>query len=708
MKVSKVCFLSLLIACLSIPIAAQIDRTNGRLRIIAGGGVAGAGLNGLALDVPLEGPTGVAFGSDGAVYVAEFQGGRVRRIDSSGRMTTITGGGHLLNGETGPALFSSIMGPASLLFDKKENLYIAEQLGNRVRRINKRGIISTIAGNGTPGPTTDGVKAVDTAVNGPNGLVFGQNGDLYVSEFLGNRVRKIDRDGIITTVAGTGKIGSSGDGGPATQARLSGPTGLAIDSKGNLYVGEIIGNRVRRIDTSGTITTVVENIIGPSALAFDRDGSLLIAEHFDERIRRLDTAGNLTTIMQTDVYGLTFDPENNIHIAQITAGRVAKLEPVIQTADVGGEAYALRYTAGVAASPVAGPKPGRGVSLKMPAGLTHDEAGNLYIAEITGGRVQRVDSQGVITTFAGTGRRGFSGDGGPAINAELDGPGTLGFDGEGNLYVVEILGNRVRQINRDGIIRTIAGTGVAGFSGDGGPAINAQFNHVHWGGVDRTTGAIYLVDTLNHRIRQIDRNGIITTVGGNGQAVSAGDGGPLARASFNRPEQLAIDNEGNWYISEGAGHRIRKVNKQGIISTVAGTGKAGYSGNGKIGTRAKLNGPTGLAIGNKGHLYIADSFNSVVRRLDPDGRIWLVFGTPGQRGLAEGSADKTLLVSPWGLSVRKKPVATDGTRFDALEEGEEEEVNLADVCPGAVVEGDGGTVTGGGTVVIAPKKKRQR
>lgn len=703
MKVLKICFLTLLIACLSIPLAAQVDRKNGKLKIIAGGGVPGAGVNGLALEVPLEGPTGVALGSDGSMYVSEFQGGRVRKVDASGRITTITGGGTLINGETGPALFSSIMGPASLIFDKKGNLYIAEQLGNRVRRINKKGIISTIAGNGTQKPTRDGVKATDTAVNGPNGLVFDQQGNLYVSEFLGNRIRKISPNGTITTIAGTGKIGSTGDGGLAIEAQLSGPTGLTVDSNGNLYVGEIIGNRVRRIDTSGVISTVVENIVGPSALAFDRDGSLLIAEHFNERISKLDTSGNLTTVMRTDVYGLILDQENNIHIAQITAGRVARLEHVIQPTAVGDSAFALHYTAGTEARTNQDNKPGRDVTLKMPAGIVYDNAGNLYIAEILGGRVRKVDPQGVITTFAGTGRRGFSGDGGLAIDAELDGPGTLGFDGDGNLYVVEILGNRVRQIDRNGIIRTIAGTGVEGFGGDGGAAINAQFNHVHWGGFDRTTGAIYLVDTLNHRIRQIDRNGIITTIAGTGRAVSAGDGGPLSKASFNRPEQMAIDNEGNWYISEGAGNRIRKVNKQGIISTVAGTGKAGYSGNGRIATRAKLNGPTGLAIGNNGHLYIADSFNSVVRRLDPDGRIWLVLGTPGRRGLTEGSAKNTLLVSPWGLAIRKQTISGG---FDAAEEGSgDDTLTLADVCPAAVAEAEEGRTPD--PIVVNPSKKRR-
>jgi sugar lactone lactonase YvrE len=674
--------MSLLILSLGLPIQAQITRDT-HVRIVAGGGVNGAGVEGLALNVPLEGPTGVTLGPDGSVYVSEFQGGRVRKIDPTGKMTTVTGSGNvLLNGETGPALLSGIMGPAALIFDKKGNLYIAEQLGNRVRKINKKGEISTFAGTGQTDPVRDGVQATQSAVNGPNGLAFDQNGNLFVSEFLGNRIRKITPDGIITTVGGTGKVKSTGDGGPATKAGIYGPTGITFDSRGNLYIAEIIGNRVRQISPDGTISTLADKINGPSSLAFDREGNLLIAEHFGERLLRREPNGTISTLINTDVYGLAVDPDNTIRVAQITVGRVGRVERQAATSSApGAQLFALIFDAGVARKVEENDRPGTQVTLKMPAGVTYDTAGNLYIAEITGNRIRRVDASGIITTVAGTGKRGFSGDGGPATSAELDGPGTIGFDLAGNLYIVEIIGNRVRKVDTQGNITTIAGNGQAGFAGDGGPAIDAQFNHAHWGAVNKQTGAIYIVDTLNHRIRQIDSEGIITTVAGTGVAASKGDGGTALEASFNRPENLAIDFEGNWFISEGAGHRIRKISAQGVVSTVAGTGKAGYSGDGRIATKAKLNGPTGLAISDTGVLYIADTFNSVIRRLDRDGRIHLLLGTPGLRGVRMGPANQSLFVSPWGLALKKANTSVNGVR---LAVDSSDQVTSADACPAVV------------------------
>lgn len=655
MNVLKLSLLTIFVAFLGIPLNAQSIKYSSKL--IAGGSPAGAGENGPALRIPLEDPTGLTFGPDGALYLSEFQGGRVRRVDSAGNMTTIAGGGNVTTGEKGPALQAALMGPATIAFDREGNLYIAEQLGNRVRKVNRKGIITTIAGDGTGKWVRDGVPATQSSLVAPNGLAFDKQGNLYVSEFMGQRVRKISPNGTITTVAGNGKTASTGDGGPAINASLNAPTGLAIDSDGNLFVAEIIGYKVRKIDTAGIISTVADNMNGPSGLAIDPQGNLWIAEHFAMNLRKLDTRGTLTTLPQKiDAYNLAFDSAANLHASQEQVGVISRVNTGTEIS--GQSVSGLVVVAGTPQSPAT-----TGVAdqtaLKMPAGIARDSQGNVYIAEIMGNRIRKVDAQGLMTTFAGTGNRGFSGDGGPATSADLEGPGSVGFDDKGNMYIVEIVGNRVRRVDSSGVIQTIAGTGETGFGGDGGPAINAKFNHLHWGGYDKRTGSIYVVDTLNYRIRQIDSQGIVTTIAGNGQPVSAGDGGLLKNASFARPEQIGFDSAGNWYITDSVANVIRKVDAQtGIISRFAGNGKKGYSGEGKSALKARLWGPTGIAVASEGTIYFTDIMNDAVRRIDPNGKIWYVAGNPPRKSF-DLSLQKTKLVAPWGIVVNETISASD-------------------------------------------------
>jgi len=683
-KIAKLSFLTIVVAALAVPLGAQSIKYNATL--IAGGSPPGAGVNGSALNIPLEGPTGVTFGSDGTLYFAEFQGGRVRKVDASGNMTTIAGGGtKLLSGEKGHALDSVLMGPATILFDGRGNLFIAEQLGNRIRKVNKKGTITTIAGNGDIGPVRDCVAATQSAVFGPNGLAFDSHGNLFVSEFMGNRIRKISPDGIITTVAGTGKAGSDGDGGPALSASLNAPTGLAIDADGNVFVAEIIGYKVRKIDTAGNISTVIDNMNGPTGLAFDQAGSLWIAEHFAMNLRKLDKSGQMSIVQQRlDAYSLAFDRNGALHASQEMVGVISRVDSAQGLSGQGATAPGVTLEAGTPQTPATTGVANQ-TALKMPAGVARDSQGNTYIAEVMGNRIRRVDAQGMMTTVAGTGRRGFSGDGGPAVNADLDGPGSLGFDDQGNMYIVEIIGNRVRKVDPNGTIQTIAGTGDTGFAGDGGPALNAKFNHLHWGAFDKRTGLIYLVDTLNYRIRQIDRQGIITTIGGSGRAVSSGDGGLLKDASFARPEQLAIDSAGNWYITDSAANMIKKVDTRGIVSTFAGTGKKGYTGEGKPANKARLFGPTGIAVGSEGTVYFTDIFNDALRRVDPQGNIWYVAGNPPAGESYDLSSQPVKFVAPWGLAINSTPGDKSQSATPlVLPEG----VTVAEACAAAAASVD--------------------
>ncbi|MDA0745380.1 MAG: FG-GAP-like repeat-containing protein [bacterium] len=285
--------------------------------------------------------------------------------------------------------------------------------------------------------------------------------------------------------------------------------------------------------------------------------------------------------------------------------------------------------------------PATDLALNQPRGVAVDTAGNTYIADAFNNRIRRVDAQtGLITTVAGTGSAGFSGDGGPATEAQLSTPQSVAVDANGNLYIADSGNRRIRRVDAaTGTITTIAGTGILGFSGDGGPATDAQFGEIVALILD-SQNRLYVSDGLdgqgrgNNRVRRIDSaTGIVTTIAGSGDFSFGGDGGPATEAGMT-VEGIALDSEGNLYISDFNNLRIRRVDAQtGIVTTVAGIGpdifgEGGYEGDGGPATEARLNAPTGVAIDANGNLYIADTVNHRIRAVNSQtGIIVTVAGT---------------------------------------------------------------------------------
>jgi sugar lactone lactonase YvrE len=288
-----------------------------------------------------------------------------------------------------------------------------------------------------------------------------------------------------------------------------------------------------------------------------------------------------------------------------------------------------------------------------PSDVTLDAPGNMYISDAGfycsgpgGYTVRKVSPDGTITTVAGTGEVGYSGDGGPATKAKLNGAGAVAVDREGNLYISDGATYRIRKVDKDGIIHTIAGTGESGYSGDGGSATSAQLREPNNMTFD-ARGNLYLADYSS--VRKIDPSGTITTFAGTGQAGFSGDGGPATEAKLTALD-VALDGRGNMYITDTKNQRIRKVDKDGIIHTVAGSGKKGYSGDGGPATEAALNDPWGIAVDGEGNLFFGDHHNSVIRKVDSDGTIATVAGT-GETGFnrEKGPATKVWLNQPIDL-----------------------------------------------------------
>ena len=259
-------------------------------------------------------------------------------------------------------------------------------------------------------------------------------------------------------------------------------------------------------------------------------------------------------------------------------------------------------------------------ALYNPRGITIDQKEDLYIADFHSHRIRKLSSNGAISTVAGTGAAGYSGDGGPAIDAQLLNPTSVAYDRTGNLYLTDFGNHRVRKIDQDGKISTIAGTGTAGYSGDGGPAVNAEMNGPYSVAVD-WDGNLFIAEINNHLVRKVDTNGVISTIAGTGTAGFSGDGGPAAAAQLNTPFCADVDSNGIIYIADTANHRIRKLDLNGEISTFAGTGTAGFSGDNGPGANAMLNSPRWLTLSEADFLYIADTGNNRIRRMNSSGAI---------------------------------------------------------------------------------------
>ena len=575
-----------------------------------------------ALSASIGSPQDVATDAVGNVYFTSLN--CVFKVDQRGVLTRLAGTsrpGYL--GDGGPATNALLNGSSGVAVDSVGNVYIADYVDNLIRKVSTSGFIGTVVGTGTSGYTGDGGPAIDAQLYYPFGIAIDSGGNLYIADFGNYRIRKVTSRGIISTVAGNGVPGSSGDGGPATSAQLY-ALAVTVDSAGNLYIadhGDRYGgsDRVLKVSLAGIITTVAGNGLP----GFSGDGGPAIAAQL------------------SDPAGLAVDGGGNLYIADSSNGRIRKVTP----------SGIITTVAGNGASGYSGDGgPATDAQLNFPDGIAVDRTGNLYIADNGNNRIRKVTPGGIITTVAGNGSFRESGDGGPAAVAQLNSPDSLALDGAGNLYIADFDNNRVRKISPDGIIRTVAGNGTYGYSGDDGPATEAQLKNPE-GLAGDSAGNLYFADYYNNRIRKVSPSGIITTVAGNGTGGDSGDGGPAVNAQLSAPDAVAVDGTGNLYIADAS--RIRKVSPAGIITTVVGgAGPAHGPGDGGPAINAYLYMPGGIVVDNAGNIYIADSYLQRIRKVTADGIINTVAGngTLGYSGDG-GPATNAQLRRPSGMAL---------------------------------------------------------
>ena len=561
----------------------------------------GPGQGPTATAMALRSPRAVAVDAAGNVYIADTESQRVRRLSPGGALTVVAGSGVPgFSGDGGVATAAQLQDPNGVAVDGAGNVYIADTGNHRIRRVTPGGVISTVAGG-----TTD-------QLNTPFGVAVDGLGIVYIADSGNNRIRRLS-GGVLTTVAGTGGAGFGGDGGAATAALLWQPRGVAVDAAGNLYIADRWNRRIRRVTPGGIISTVA----GAGTMGFTGDGgSAVTAELGEPAAVAVDAAG---TIYIAD--------QSNQRIRRVVGGVISTL--------AGNGTPAYRGDGGPASS----------ASLYQPLGVCPGPGGTVYVADTSNFRVRVISAGGVISTLAGNGTPGWSGDGGLAVNAQLFGPVGLAMDGAGNLYIADGENHRVRRVAPDGRVTTVAGSGGILYSGDGGPATAATLYRPSSLAVD-AAGNLYIADTFNDRIRMVTPGGTITTVAGGG--TSPADGVAATAARLLLPSAIAVDGSGILYLAD-ASNRVRRVSG-GVITTVAGTGVYGTGGDGGSALAAQLAGPMGLAVDSAGNLYVADG--SRVRRFRPGGTITTLAGTlaPGSGGDG-GPATAAGLNFPTGLAV---------------------------------------------------------
>ncbi|MGD0089521.1 MAG: NHL repeat-containing protein [Planctomycetota bacterium] len=651
--------LGALSVCLSCAQATDIIQT------IAGGG----SLEGYKPDqanLLLGGSQGLAVNALGEVLVSDSGHHQVLKINpTTGLITVVAGNGTACYfGDGLPAYSAGLQNPGALLLDAQGNLYIADRGNFVIRKVDAlSGLISTVAGNGLstgqvvgPNPQGDGGQATLATFGALGGMALDSHGHIIVADSGNACVRLFTLGGTISTIAGMpGKSGYSGDGAAGSAVltvKFSNPTGVAVDKSDNIFIGDSGNRRVRRLDTTSTVITVVGDGTGGGA-GFGGDGGLATAAQ----------VGSLG--------GLTFDASGNLLISCVGAGRIRRVDPTGIIVTLAGNGGTVIGDLG----------PATGASLSSPRDVALDSTGNIFIYDSGHGRVRRVDkTTGFIDTVIGTGLLGFIGDRGPNQDGVLAGPQGADMDASGNLYIADTNDNAVRMVSPAGTITTLAGNGTTPGLGDGGPAYLGTLAGPTDVAVFGTT--LFICDNGNNAIRKVNlANGTISTY-----------------APISSPVALVVDAAGTLYVAHN--NQVDKVATDGTVTPYVGSSPknsaANPNGDGLQAANCRLNGPSGLFIGPSGELYIADTGHNLVRLISapPQSLTSTVAGggSPVYPSVGDGGpANQALLSSPMGVTLD-----STGTHLIISDTGNQR-IRAVDFTVGVSSSGNITTIAGTGT-----------
>jgi sugar lactone lactonase YvrE len=642
----------------------KVTVSTGKISTLAGTGTAGYNGEGTATSAELYGPTDVAVDRSGNVYIADKGNNRIRKVSGTTISTVVGNESQGYSGDGGAATSAELSNPNGFTLDSAGNYYVADTGNNRIRKVNAGTlIISTLTGNGTAADTGNNGPAVSAEINQPRGLGVNSANDLYIADTGNNLVREVVQNTYFATTA-VGGSSAVQDFFLKTTAAETIASITAQESQGSKQeysIGTITGCTIAGASNpSGTFCTVpitfkpaypgaryvpLTAVTGTGKVTFGLGGTgsgplVTMSPGTIATAAGNGTAGYsgngsaATTAKLSSPNAAVVDSAGNLYIADMSNNVVR--EVAASTGDI--STVAGNHTAGYSGDGSAATS----AELDEPSGVGVDSGGNLYIADKVNCRIRKVTvATANISAAAGNGTCGYGGDGGPATSAEIKAPSSdIAFDNAGNWYFADSGNNRVREVNASsGLISTVAGNGTAGYTGDGSAATSAELDNPAGVALD-SAGNLYIADDGNNVIRKVTvSTGNIATVAGDHTAGYSGDGSAATSAELDEPGGVAVDAATNLYIADQGNNRIRVVNAvSGKISTIAGNGTAGYSGDSGAATSAELKGPTDISLDSAGNLVIADAGNNVVRKVTAGGA-QLTFPTATSIGNTDAADD---------------------------------------------------------------------
>jgi hypothetical protein len=622
-------------------------------------------------------PSGVAVDSAGTVYVADTYNNTIRKVTSGGVVTTLAGSPGQPGSVDGIGSAALFNGPRGVAVDNAGTVYVADSGNSTIRKVTSSGVVTTLAGNPGQSGSADGSGGTAQFYY-PYGVAVDGAGNVYVADLDNECIRKITSAGAVTTLAGTAirqaltggvviSVTGSADG-IGGAAQFYSPSGVAVDGAGSVYVADSGNCTIRKVSISGVVTTMAGSpgqsgnadgsggsarFNSPGGVAVDSNGNVYVADSGNCSLRKVTAAGMVTTLAgsagqpgSADAagsaarfdfpYGVAVDQAGSVYVADTFNNTVRKISSIGMVTTLAGSAGQAGSTDGV----------GETAQFYSPSGVAVDEAGNIYVADFGNSTIRKVTGAGVVTTLAGSAGQSGSADGTGAA-ALFNGPYGVAVDGAGNVYVADAYNSTIRVVNSAGMVMTLAGKPGQLGSTDG-TGSGARFYYPSGVAVDGA-GDVYVADAYNNTIRKVTSDGVVTTLAGTtGQSGSAD--GPGAAALFNGPYGVAVDGAGTVYVADAYNSTIRMLTSDGMVRTLAGTpGQAGSTDG--TGSGAQFYFPYGLAVDSASNAYVADSGNSTIRKVTSGGAVTTVAGGAGQFGSLDVAPNDAQFYSPTGVAV---------------------------------------------------------